>query len=103
MKVLNPENTNHEIVFIPRYYPGGDVVLSLINETTKEESEYTVTPLITDGLMYLNFEETFHNNSRFHITVKESENIVFRGILFVTDQSEDTQNYKISKGIFTYE
>lgn len=103
MKILNPIDTEHEIVLIPRFYVSGDVVLELTDETTKEIIMHTLTPITIDGFMYINFTETFINNQKFQIKITENNEIVFRGILFVTDQSSDTQNYKISKGVFTYE
>ncbi len=103
MKIVNPINTNHEIIFIPRYYPTGDLTLYLTNETTKNVLTHVLTPITIDGYCYLNFDESFVNKEKYQIKITDSENIIFRGILFVTDQSEDTQNYKTSKGVFTYE
>jgi hypothetical protein len=103
MKIINPIDTEHELILIPRYYVSGDVSLELTNEFTKEVNTYALTPITIDGYMYLNFTDTFDNNSKFQIKVTDNQNVLFRGILFVIDQSEDTQNYKTSKGVFTYE
>lgn len=103
MKITNPLNTTHEIVFIPREYVDGDVVLVLTNEATKEVLSYELTPTTIDGYMYINFEESLDNKSKHEIKISQGVNIIFRGILFVTDQYNDTQNYKTTKDVFTYE
>lgn len=103
MKILNTLDTEHEIIFIPRAYVNGDVVLELTNEITKLTILKTLTPITIDGYCYVNFTETFDNNSKFQLKISINDEVIFRGIVFVTDQSDDTQNYKISKGIFTYE
>lgn len=103
MIVLNPNNTIHRLKVIPRYYPEGGVVLTLKNEVTSESESFDVEPEILDGYMYINFEETFINNSNYQATITEGSECVFRGKIFITNQANDTQNYSISKDVFTYE
>jgi hypothetical protein len=100
MKVLSPENTEHEIVFIPRFYFDGEVVMSLYNEETSVTTTYEVTPTTTDGYVYLEFEEDFINNSNFQIKITFDDEVVFRDKLFITDQT-DLQQYEITKDVFT--
>jgi hypothetical protein len=104
MKILSPLAVNHEIVIIPRKYFNGSVLLILKNEENNEILEYTIPQLTVDGYMYISFTESFINNSNYQITVfQESTNeIIYRGKLFVTDQSNETQEYKITKDIFTF-
>lgn len=101
MKVLSPLNTEHEIVLIPRYYSYGSISLELLNEYSDELFTYELTPVISGGYLYLNFTQAFDNNSNFRIKVIFEDEIIYRGKLFVTDQSDDLQDYKITKDIFT--
>lgn len=102
MKVLNPFNVIHEIVIVPRYYTNSNVNLVLKDELTSEVLNYTVTPITIDGYMYLNFEESLINNTNYQLTINEGLEVVYRGKIFVTDQTNDTQNYKITKDTFQF-
>ena len=101
MKILSPLDVTHEITLIPRFYPVGDISLELYNEDTSESDTLTITPLITDGYLYLTFDFTFINNTNYRLTMlDEDEAICYRGKLFITDQT-DLENYKVTKDIFT--
>ena len=102
MKVLNPFNVEHELVIIPRYYTTSNVNIVLKDELTSDVFNYSVTPLNIDGYMYLNFEENFTNNTNYQLTVNSGLEVIYRGKVFVTDQSNDTQNYKITKDTFQF-
>lgn len=102
MKVLNPFNVIHEIVIVPRYYTNSNVNLVLKDELTSEVLNYTVTPITIDGYMYLNFEESLINNTNYQLTINEGLEVVYRGKIFVTNQTNDTQNYKITKDTFQF-
>lgn len=101
MKVVNSEVTNHEIVFIPRFYFSGDVTMELFNEESSEVLTFNLTPLTLDGYCYISFTQAFDNNSNFQIKITSGSDIAYRGKLFATNQTEDLQNYKITKDIFT--
>lgn len=100
MNILNPDNVNHELIIIPRFYPEGSVLLELKSEGFGETITHTLTAFIEDGYMYLSFEQDFNNNSRYSVKITKGGDVVYRGKIFVTDQAADTQNYKISKGVF---
>ncbi len=100
MNILNPNNSTHTLKIIPRFYPMGDVILELKSEETKAISQLTITPTISNGYMFLQFEKTFKNASNWQVKVTEESEIVYRGKIFVTSQSADTQNYKTTKDIF---
>jgi hypothetical protein len=104
MKILSPLAVNHEIVIIPRKYIDGSVLLILKNEENNEILEYTIPQLTVDGYIYIAFSQSFINNSNYQITVLDEEQgeIIYRGKLFITDQSNETQEYKITKDIFTF-
>jgi len=100
MKILNPQDTAHELVFIPRFYPVTNVNLILKNELDKVVHSYSITPIIVNGFMYLNFNQVFVNNTNYQLTVNSGLEIVYRGKLFLTNQADTTQDYKITKDIF---
>ena len=102
MKVLSPLNANHEIVIVPRFYSNSNVILTLRNEEKNEVLNYNVTPINYNGYTYLYFNESFINNTNYQLTVDDGLNVMYRGKIFVTDQSDNTQNYKITKDIFQY-
>lgn len=99
MKVLNILDTEHEIILIPRIYPLGNITLNLYNEESDEILTYEITPVITDGFMYLSFTEAFINKSNYRIAILDNTDVIYRGKLFITDQT-DLENYKITKDIF---
>lgn len=100
MKVLNSANTNHEIILIPRFYFEGEITMELYNEETSETLTYTLTPVTTEGYVYISFTQEFDNNSNFQIKILVENEIAYRGKLFVTNQT-DLQEYKITKDVFT--
>ena len=103
MKVLSPNDTNHQITFIPRFniIDGNDVEMELYNEETSITTTYTITSVVSDGYVYLDFTETFINNSNFQIKIIRSDDILYRGKLFITDQTSNLQQYEITKDVFT--
>lgn len=100
MKVLNPNDTTHSISLIPRYYPESVVVLTLFNESTKEniviDNDYT----IQNGLFTINFDYNFTKNDKFSFKIEEND-VVFRGKIMITEQG--TQDFKITKDLYYYE
>jgi hypothetical protein len=106
MKILSPLAVDHEIVIIPRKYYSGSTLLRLKNEENNEILEHVIPGLTVDGYMYIAFSQSFINNSSYQITVLDKEQtqgeIMYRGKLFITDQSNETQEYKITKDIFTF-
>jgi len=104
MKILSPLAVNHEIVIIPRKYFNGSILLRLNNEENKEVLIYNLDQLTVNGYMYIGFNQSFMNNSNYQITILEfdTNEIIYRGKLFITDQSNETQEYKITKDIFTF-
>tara|TARA_R110000822_G_scaffold35834_1_gene100796 strand:+ start:316 stop:621 length:306 start_codon:yes stop_codon:yes gene_type:complete len=101
MKIVLPTDTNHNIDFIPRFYPTGAIDLYLTNESTKVEVLVASTYIIQNGFVFLNFDKTFSDGQKYRIKITENSNVVFRGKLLVTTQ--DTQEYKLTKGKYYYE
>tara|TARA_B110000285_G_scaffold147219_1_gene164300 strand:- start:748 stop:1053 length:306 start_codon:yes stop_codon:yes gene_type:complete len=101
MKIVLPTDTNHNIDFIPRFYPTGSIDLYLTNESTNVEVLVTSTYLLVDGIVFLNFDKTFSDGQKYSIKITESSNVVFRGKLLAT--SQETQEYRLTKGKYYYE
>lgn len=91
MNVVNPNNTTHEILIIPRFYPTGSIVVNLFNEATQTNEVVTNTYTVVDGKMTVEFDYTFIESGRFQVKITESTNVVYRGKLFATAQQ--AQNY----------
>jgi hypothetical protein len=100
MKVVNPEDTDHIIDLIPRYYPIKGLYFSLFNEATKETENIDNTYTITDGVLFLSFEYTFTENQKFQIKLSEDTEIVYRGKLIATSQTP--QDYKLTNNVYFY-
>lgn len=103
MNILPPTATSHTLKIIPRYYTEDDLVMTLFNEESKVETDYVIEPVVLDGYMYISFVQGFVNNSNYQIKIHLNNDIVYRGKLFITDQSSNTQDYKITKDVFIYE
>ena len=95
MKVVNPANTNHTIIIIPRYYSYGSIVVSFNNETI------TSTHVLNDGLLSVNFNYDFVEGDKFKIKIKDSGEVLYNGMLIAT--SQDPQTFKASKDLYYYE
>lgn len=100
MNVVNPNDTEHTIKLIPRYYPTEGITLSLFNEATQISENVDNTFTVTDGNLFLTFEYTFTENQKFQIKLNEDDEIVYRGKLFSTTQ--DPQEYKLTNNVYYY-
>ncbi len=98
MTVVNPEDTEHTILIIPRYYPDSGVTLSLYNEATQETETVTNDYEIIDGNMFVNFEFTFSDNANYQLKISEGEEVVYRGKIFATTQ--DPQDFKLTSNVY---
>jgi len=99
MKVVNPEDTDHIIDLIPRYYPTDAITFSLFNEATQVTENIDNTYTITDGVLFLSFEYTFTENQKFQIKLDDTE-IVYRGKIIAT--SQNPQDYKLTNNVYYY-
>lgn len=101
MKVVNPANTSHEIVIIPRQYTYTDLVLELYNEETQLSEIVTNTFSTEDGLLTVGFDYDFIDGQKFQIKITEESEVLYRGKLIATTQS--TQTFKASNELYYYE
>ncbi len=109
MKVFDINTVNHTIILIPRFYPTSSINIVI----KKEGSSASFSDIILndaysiiDGYLYLyldnsEFNEILSNNSKYEIKITENENIVYRGKAIATNQN--TEDYKITKDVYTYE
>jgi len=101
MKVIDFNDSTHEIKVIPRYYTENTVQIELINEvdrvTTTTSNSYT----ITDGIMTYGFTHAFIENDKYQFTLLDGSTVIYRGKLIATAQT--TQAYKLTNGMYTYE
>lgn len=110
MKIVNENNTTHEFKLVPRFYPTSTMTLTLKNESTQVEEEIPIDTIdialtnnyfVLDGYLNLKFNYTFQDKDRFQFKLEEGKEIVFRGKIYAT--SEETQDYKQTNGVYTYE
>jgi hypothetical protein len=98
MNVVNPNNTTHEIVIIPRFYPESVIELSLYNEATQLTNIVANTYNIVDGKMFVEFDYTFTEGQSFQVTITEFDDVVYRGKIFATNQ--EPQDYKLTDNVY---
>lgn len=100
MKIVNPNNTNHQFTLIPRYYPTEEIIVELYNEATKVKIIVESTYIVTDGYLNLNFDFTFAEKDRFSVKITDLNGVVYRGKIYAT--AEETQDYKQSISRYEY-
>ena len=101
MKVINPENTSHSFLFVPRYYSFDGLELTLTNPVTEVSTVVTNTNSTLDGFTNIAFDFTFAENDKYEITIKDGDSVVYRGKLIATTQN--SQSYKLTAGFYRYE
>ena len=109
MKVFDINTEDHTIILIPRFYPTSSINIVI----KKEGSSASFSDIISngaysiiDGYLYVyldnsEFNEILSNNSKYEIKITQNEKIVYRGKAIATDQN--TEDYKITKDVYTYE
>ena len=100
MKVVAVGSAN-TISLVPRFYPTTALVVSLYNEADRATATPANTYAILNGYLSITFTYTFVAKDKFQIKVTEGTNVVYRGKIIATDQ--ETQDYKITDGIYIYE
>jgi hypothetical protein len=110
MKVVNPNNIEHEIKLISRSQAAENGInLFLYNEATQQETEISLSYLVgfnnyhfVDGYTHLLFNFSFQDNDRYRITLTDSKGaILYRGKLIAT--AEETQDYQTDNNEYYYE
>lgn len=98
MIVVNPEDAEHTILIIPRFYPSDSITVSLYNEVTQETSTPANTYETVDGNTFITFEYDFLENQNFQLKVTEDTEVVYRDKIFAT--SQETENYKLTQNVY---
>ena len=110
MKVVNPNNIEHEIKLISRIQTDENGInLFLYNEATQLETETTLNYLVgfnnyhfVDGFTHLLFNFSFEENQKFRITLTDNKGLILcRGKLIAT--AEETQTYLNDNNEYYYE
>ena len=101
MKVIDPNNTSHTLVLIPRYYPTNSLTLEITEEASGVSESIANTYSITDGELSIEFTYDFTGKDKYSLKLNENTEVVYRGKLIVTDKQ--AQDYKLTNGLYYYE
>ena len=77
MKIVNPNNSNHSIVLIPRQYAYSSLQMELYNEFTQVKEIVAITHLLEDGLLTINFSKSFQEGQTFQIKITDNNGLSF--------------------------
>jgi len=88
MIILRKQTTAQSLTFIPRVMSANTIVLR--NETTSEET--TISATFSLSSYYLTTSTIFDldENTFYNLTIKNGANIVYKDIIFCTNQANDT-------------
>jgi hypothetical protein len=88
MIILKKQTTAQSLTFIPRVMSANTIVLR--NETTNEET--TITASFSLSSYYLTTSTIFDldENTFYNLTIKNGSNIVYKDIIFCTNQDNST-------------
>jgi hypothetical protein len=88
MIILRKQDTAQTLTFIPRVMSANTIVLR--NETTSEET--TISATFSLSSYYLTTSTIFDldENTFYNLTIKNGANIVYKDIIFCTNQANDT-------------
>lgn len=93
MKVLKSTDTNHTLRVIPRFNPTISLTLELKNEATKATEILNLLYIFENGILTINFDYNFVNKSSFQFKIIQDNEIIYRGKLFITNQT-NLQDYE---------
>jgi hypothetical protein len=88
MIILRKQTTAQSLTFIPRVMSANTIVLR--NETTNEET--TISASFSLSSYYLTTSTIFDldENTFYNLTIKNGSNIVYKDIIFCTNQDNST-------------
>ena len=101
MNIVNPTDTTHQLVIIPRYGEPTEVMFDLYNEETQTEESITNTFGYLDGYLTVSFDYDFIDGQKFQIKLTDTSVVIYRGKLMATTQTPQT--FKASNELFYYE
>lgn len=101
MKIVNFNNIEHNITFVPRFFYYDLLILNLYNEITGVEFEVPFNSFFGGGFMSIVFNFNFKRNDRFSFKLQNDlKEIIYRGKIFCT--IDNPQNYKQSTDLYEY-
>lgn len=100
MIVINPDNTVHELIFIPRY-DVESVTLILRNKETDETETTTQGTTYANGYMTISLTKDVLETQSYEMEVRDEETVLFRDKIFCTSQT-DLENYQVNPDIIRY-
>jgi len=107
MKIINPNDTEHTIELIPRFYGGLFHTLHLYNEVDRTEYEGFINQFsVSNGVYTLVFEidgYTAKENDTFNLKLIDGSQNKIQYFQKVLATTQDTQNYKLTDGLYTYD
>lgn len=98
MNIVSPSVSSNDLVILPRYYEevSSNLVFLFEDEDTKKPLTHTIDNLVKgDGHLTVSVGADFIDNRSYKLKITDSDlsEIVYRGIVFATDQNP--QNYRI--------
>jgi hypothetical protein len=88
MIILREQATAQTLTFIPRVMSATTIVLR--NETTNEETTISATFALSDYYITTTTIFDLKENTFYNLTIKNGANIVYKDIIFCTNQANDT-------------
>ena len=88
MIILRKQTTAQSLTFIPRVMSANTIVLR--NETTNEETTITATFALSSYYLTTSTIFDLDENTFYNLTIKNGANIVYKDIVFCTNQPNDT-------------
>ena len=100
MKVVDTNNTTHNITLIPRFDTSNSLTLNFYNEASKVSETVANTHSLVDGYLTLTYDYTYTEGDKFQIEVLDGSEVVYRGKLISTTQ--EPQEYKLTNDLYIY-
>lgn len=94
MIVINPEDTTHTAVVIPRYYDSELNDFIIYDEDTRESSTLSNIKTISNGYASYEFDLNTAEGKSYSIKIMDGNTVIWRGKMFATSQNK--QKYKIN-------
>jgi len=88
MIILKEQATAQTLTFIPRVMSATTIVLR--NETTNEETTISATFALSSYYLTTTTIFDLKENTFYNLTIKNGDNIVYKDIIFCTNQPNDT-------------
>ena len=88
MIILRKQTTAQSLTFIPRVMSANTIVLR--NETTNEETTISATFALSSYYLTTSTVFDLDENTFYNLTIKNGANIVYKDIIFCTNQPNDT-------------